>query len=161
MRQIDELKAVANALEPTHPVECRMLKDALKGDWATGLHRKKQEELIRIHKAKQKITEAIALLEGEGERAMYNYRILKTAEGMKVAPGELRPAAALLVCEYYGFTELFLKDGLWYAFDSKSLLPIQLGQHLWLELCKTEPTEWIKAKIQEIESDRYASCATP
>jgi hypothetical protein len=91
---------------------------------------------------------------------MYNYRILKTAEGMKVAPGELRPAAALLVCEYYGFTELFLKDGLWYAFDSKSLLPIQLGQHLWLELCKTEPTEWIKAKIQEIESDRYASCAT-
>lgn len=157
MRPLDDLKAAVNALEPTHPVERRMLKDALKGDWATGLHRKKQEELIRIHKAKQKINEAIALLEGEGEKAMYNYRILKAAEGVKVAPGELRPSAALLICEYYGFTELFLKDGLWYAFDSKSLLPIRLGQHLWLELCKTESTESIKAKIQEIESARYAS----
>jgi hypothetical protein len=25
---------------------------------------------------------------------------------------------------------------------------------MWLELCKTESTEWLEAKIQEIESDR-------
>jgi hypothetical protein len=27
---------------------------------------------------------------------------------------------------------------------------------MWLELCKTESTEWLEAKIQQIESDHEA-----
>jgi len=155
MQAVNELKSAAYALEPTHPVERRMLKEALNGDWASGLHRQKQEELVRIHKAKQKILEAIALLEGT-ERAIHDSQHQKVAFWEKVAPGELRPAAATLICQYFGLTKLFQKEGLWYAFALDSPVPRRVGQHLWLELCKTKSTEWIKAKLQEIESKGVA-----
>jgi hypothetical protein len=156
MLSINELINTANVLEPTHPVARRMLKDALKGDWGAGVHRQKQEALLRLHEAQKKIAEAIALLEASGERPLSNHNTQKTPIWQKAAPGELRPAAAMLVCQYYGYRNLFQQNGLWYAFAANSSTPTRLGQHMWLELCKTESTEWLEAKIQQIESDHEA-----
>lgn len=153
MQLIDHLKTAVRALEPTHPVARRMLKDALKGDWTTGSHRQKQEELVRLHKAQQKINEAIALLEGLGERELAPPSAKPYTNWDNVAPGELRQAAAILICRYYGLSGLCLKEGTWYAFPANSTTPMRLGQHLWLELCRTQPLEWVKDKMQGIENE--------
>jgi hypothetical protein len=161
MPSVEQLKATANALELTHPTARRLLKDALKGDWEVGTPRHYQEALVRLHEAQQKINEAIALLQKESSigtpqpaKPALEDMVSQVPNIKGVNPGELQRSAVSLVCQYYGLSKPFVKNGLWYAYAPNRQTPQRLGQHLWLELCRKESLEWIKAQILLIES-RY------
>lgn len=55
-----------------------------------------------------------------------------------IRPGELTEEGVLLVCKFFGYSEPVLVTGEWWAFPPNGVMPVRLGQHLWLQMCFSE-----------------------
>lgn len=69
------------------------------------------------------------------------------SKGKLIRPGELTEEGVLLVCEFFGYSEPVLLDGGWWAFPPNGVMPIRVGQLLWLKMCfSDEGKEFLDAK---------------